>query len=224
MADSPPNSRRSGSAASPDEHSSLVGRGLPHGVVVENQERRIARSLADSIFLRGYQGTTVQHVIEPVGLSRRTFYDIYRDKAEAFCAVHGEALSLLGSEVEEACEGERHWPDGVGTAIAAALQWAAAQPREAGLLVMEPLTAGPRSGYCEDLLSARFAPLLLRARTLSPQRRPSSTEIYVLGGIVSTVASRLRSDRASELPELAKPLTEFVLASYLGPVETRAAG
>ena len=53
----------------------------PHGWDVRsNHRRRLGQSLAQSIRIRGYQRTTVAHIIELAGVSRRGFYELYDNK------------------------------------------------------------------------------------------------------------------------------------------------
>lgn len=205
----------------PDGNKRLSGLRLPRRVVVEDQRRRIADSLARVVVCRGYEAATVLEISASAAVSRRTFYDFYGDKADAFCAVHGDALTLLGERVDRACEGEREWPAGVAAAIGAALRWAAMEPDRASLLVAEPFTAGPRSGYCHELLVARFAPPLRGRREYAKTActRMDGLEELIVGGLAGVVAARLRADRAAELPAIASQLTHFVLSPYLGREE-----
>jgi AcrR family transcriptional regulator len=194
----------------------LSGLGLPTKVVEEDQRRRILVALGEAVAKHGYGATTVRRVIEPAGVSRRTFYDFYGGKEDAFCAAHGEALDLLGERVSSACERERQWPCGVAAAIAATLQWVAAEPRRAHLVVAESLIGGPRPTYCHDLLVARFAPLLRRGRGRPVARFSQNLEDLLISGLTGIIAARLRAGQALELPKLAPQLTEFVLTPYLG--------
>ncbi len=154
------------------------------------------------------------NIIGSAAVSRRTFYDLYRDKADAFCTVHGETLARLGREVDRACAAEPEWPRGVAAAIAAALSWAAAEPSRAHLLVGEPFS-GPRRGYCHDPLIARFSPHLRRGRAYGQTQLPPGLEELLLGGLAGLAATRLRTGRQAELPGLAADCTEFVLSPYL---------
>lgn len=94
------------------------------------------------------------------GISRRTFYEHYRDKDEAFRAVHQEALISLESAVGCASSSEPDWGAAVTTGLEAALAWAAITPPSALLVAAEPFASGSRLGHCRDQLFASFAPTL----------------------------------------------------------------
>jgi AcrR family transcriptional regulator len=192
----------------------LSGLQLPKEVVVEDQRGRVIAALSRAIFERGYGSTSVGAIIERAAISRRTFYDFYRDKADAFCAVHGEALDLLDGAMREALARRRVWSRQVEAAIYAGLRWAASNPALAALLVAEPLTAGPRFGYCHDLFVERFAPWLRCGRAAVPVQNPPALEEMVLAGFAVVVGRRIRAGCADELPALAPELTTLALASY----------
>jgi AcrR family transcriptional regulator len=183
--------------------------------------RRLASAWADSIATRGYRRTTVRHILDSSGVSRRGFYEHFGGKEEAFVAIHAHALDAFASCVNRAFREQPEWPAKVATALATALRCAADRPDEAQLLLGDPFAAGPHLSYCHDLLVARFAPGLLAGRELSRAPAPPGLEAALIGGLVGIISARVRAGAARTLPGLAAPLTEFVLTPYMGPVEAR---
>jgi AcrR family transcriptional regulator len=66
---------------------------LPHGPhqlardeVIANQRKRIYGALIEAISQGGYDGTSVKQVIALAGVSRRSFYEMFANKQEAFTA------------------------------------------------------------------------------------------------------------------------------------------
>lgn len=182
---------------------------------------RLAVAWARSIAIRGYQRTTVAHLLGSSGISRSAFYDHFGSKNEAFVSIHSEALAWFADRLGAAAAAERDWPSKVAAAIASALEELACRPCEAQLLLGDPLAAGPRMGYCQELLAARFVPALAVGRRSSPALPPPSLEVALIGGLVDVISSRLRFGKAHTLPALGPSLTEFVLLPYLGPGEAR---
>jgi len=184
--------------------------------------RRLALGWAESISIRGYRRTTVRDVIASSGVSRRTFYERFGGKTEAFVAIHAEALDRLADRVGAAAAVEPDWPGKVAAGIATGLREMAEEPCRAQLLLGDPLGAGPRMGYCQERLVARFAPTLAEGRRFGPASPPpQSLETALLGSLIEIVSSRLRSGSAQSLPDLAPQLTEFVLSPYLGSKEAK---
>src|SRR5271156_4249482 len=86
------------------------GDGLSREFVVENQRQRIAAGMIAVVVERGYPATTVTQVVAAAGVSRRTFYNYYSDKAEAFFDVYAQVTDFLHEVMVEAGESERGWP------------------------------------------------------------------------------------------------------------------
>lgn len=184
--------------------------------------RRLALGWAESISIRGYRRTTVRDVIASSGISRRTFYERFGGKTEAFVAIHAEALDWLADRVGAAAAVEPDWPGKVAAGIASGLREMTDEPCRAQLLLGDPLGAGPRMGYCQEQLVARFAPILAEGRRFGPAApAPPSLEAALLGSLIEIVSSRLRSGSAESLPALGPQLTEFVLSPYLGSREAK---
>jgi AcrR family transcriptional regulator len=184
--------------------------------------RRLALGWSESIATRGYCRTSVHELIASARLSRSTFYKCFGGKEESFVLVHGEALACLTSRLGTAIESGAAWQERVADAVRIALEEVARRPCEAQLLVGEPLAAGPRQGYCQELLIARFAPALAVGRSSSTLHPPPTTETAVLGGLIAIVSNRLRTGEAATLPAMAPELIEFVLAPYIGPEQARS--
>ncbi|HET6571037.1 MAG TPA: TetR/AcrR family transcriptional regulator [Solirubrobacterales bacterium] len=193
----------------------LTGLGLSPEQVAFDQRRRIHAGLEAAVARRGYLRTTVRHIIEPAGVSRRTFYELYPGKQGAFLAAHEGALAELTERVSVAT-GSLPWRRAVEAAIAAALAFAAASPERALLLAGDGFAVGPWAAYAHDALLARFGPSLGLGRALSSTAKPPTLEAALIGGIAGVVADRLRTGRSRELRGLDARLTEFALAPYVG--------
>lgn len=163
----------------------------------------------------GYRRMTVEDIIEVARISRRTFYDHFAGKADAFCVAHAEATALMGERVRAACDSERNWPEKVGAAVVAALDWVAQDPNRANLVVAEPLTAGPEMGYAYDRLVARFEPGLEVGRAFSAAELPNCLEEGLLAGFACVISTHLRSGTVGSLPSQAPSLASYLLTPYL---------
>jgi AcrR family transcriptional regulator len=190
----------------------------PDSTATDQRRRIIAASVAEFTH-RGYDRTTVELVIQRAGVSRRTFYDVFRSKDDVFCTVHRMALELLAERVGVACESERDWPQKVAAGLAAALDWLAKEPGFSRLIVGGPFTAGPRAAYCHDLLVAHFAPGLRPGRDAASIELPPALEEMLLAGIAGLLALRLEGGELSSVTSLLPELIELVLTPYIGAEE-----
>jgi AcrR family transcriptional regulator len=196
-------------------------RGLTPEQVEADQRARIHTALGPAMAEHGYQQMTVEHLVRGAGISRRTFYELFEDKSDAFCAAHGEALERLAECAGAAAGAQRAWPEQIRAAVEAALIWASQNPDRAGLLCAEPLTAGPQMAYCHDALTERFSPCLDRGRGLGGFQTPPGQAEMLLAGIASLLATRLGAGASEALPDLAPQVTQLLLAPYVGTEEAR---
>ncbi len=132
-----------------------------------------------------------------------------------FPAVFSGAVGRLQVAVLEACRGQEAWPAKVAAAIAAAIDFAAAEPESVRLLTVEALIQRPDGGRRYVRTIEHFAELL-RAEAPVDERRPKSTEQALVGGVATTIADRMRHDTPSELQAAVPELVEFVLLPYVG--------
>lgn len=140
-----------------------------------------------------------------------------------FASAFEAAFARLQVRIETACAAEDEWPAQVAAGVRAALEFAAAEPRSAGLLTNEALAAG-RAGYARyDRMLSHFGERLLPGRSLRPEGEalPEIVEKAMTGGIAMLIAQRLDMGRADEVPALAREATQFVLTPYVGTEEAR---
>lgn len=101
--------------------------GLSREFVVENQRGRIAAGMIEVVVSGGYMAATVTQVVAAAGVSRRTFYNYYNDKAEAFFDVYGQVTDLLAEAMVDASAAEKGgWAASVKAELGALLDCFAA--------------------------------------------------------------------------------------------------
>ena len=81
--------------------------GLSRQFVVTNQRQRILAAVADVCSASGYVAMSVEDIVVTSGVSRRTFYDNFRGKEDAFLAAYDEVSAQLLTPVQEAYESGR---------------------------------------------------------------------------------------------------------------------
>src|SRR5690242_20639418 len=76
--------------------------GLSREHVVANQRQRILGATLRAAAERGYAGMHVEDIIRGAGVSRRTFYEQFANKQEAFLAAFDMSAALLLAAVRDA--------------------------------------------------------------------------------------------------------------------------
>src|SRR3954451_3272974 len=69
--------------------------GLERDVVLASQRGRMLGAMADAVARKTYAGTTVADVVAGAGVSRKTFYEHFRDKEECFLAAFDAGVDTL---------------------------------------------------------------------------------------------------------------------------------
>jgi AcrR family transcriptional regulator len=221
----------------PDETRAL--RVLPRGrhaapreVVAESQRERLLVAMADATAAKGYAHVAVADVIERAGVSRRSFYEHFSNKEEAFLAAYDAGVAgLLDAiaEAEEAAAVEAAAGGGGSGLLARAragtevyLQLLADNPAFARTFLIEVLGAGPAALARRDAVHQRFAQRLAdgfaaisEAAGGLPQPQPYVFRAAV-GAIHELVTDCLLTRGAAALPELLGPILEVELRLLSG--------
>lgn len=214
------------SAEYPDELARLPkGRhGLPPEFVAHNQRERLIASFTAVVAESGYEDTTITAITEGAGVSSGTFYKYFATIEECYAAAFDAALARFGEGLAGAYGSEREWPLQVRAALAAWLEFLAADPDVARLLTAEPFVAGPVIAERYKEAIDRATPYLSAGRELRPpdaEPLPPTTERGLLGAINSLVSRQVKAGRAESLSDLLPDLAQFALTPYLGAAEAR---
>lgn len=190
--------------------------GLPRELVVENQRQRIAAGMISVVVERGYVATTVTQVVTAAGVSRRTFYNYYADKQEAFIDVYGQVSDFLLETMSEAKEGKGGWAARVEKELQALLEAVAANPDLARFCLAAPPAAGGEVAELYRDFLARLVAVLGEGRPKRTRRPPPASEYGLAGGLAALVLRAVAEGDPERIPRLMPELTELVLAPYLG--------
>lgn len=191
--------------------------GLPRDFVAANHRDRLIAACAQQVQERGYGETTVAHIIKAAAVSRRTFYEHFEDKEACFIATYDLLMEFLRARIFTAFEAESDWPRQVRAALAAMLDFCAAEPGLSRLALAEPLAAGPPVSEHHRQVIAGFAPLLAGGREMAGPNRPAAeAEEAVVAGIALLVTKRILAGQAEDLPVLLPDLLATTLTPFLG--------
>ena len=147
--------------------------GLPRAFVASNQRERILDAVADVASLAGYASMSVEGIIATAGVSRRTFYDHFADKQEAFLAAYDAIVALLVERVQNAFLSNTTFAGRVRDCLAAFLTFLAIEPRFADMCIVEVLAAGPEAVERRNGVMRAMAGLI-QSRRRRAQGRPEA--------------------------------------------------
>jgi AcrR family transcriptional regulator len=187
--------------------------GLSRAEVIANQRRRIFDGLAAALAYHGYEDTKITDVIELAGLSRATFYEHFLGKEACFAAAYEEGVERLADVVETATAIEASWDERVSAGLTAGLEFLAADPPLAHLLLVESLAAARPARLEHERSLARLADALRPpAAPRGGEAVPEETLRLLAGGLASHVSGRVLAGEAERLPQDHDLLLDFLLA------------
>lgn len=174
---------------------------LPKAVVELEQKRRIVLGTAKAVSKKGYAEATVADIIAAAGVSRATFYELFRDKEECFLFGFKTLSARHMDAVEQAMQEEGALPDRLLAAIGAYVAVINVDLSMAQAFIAEAEGATPRVREAFDRAQGRLQRSLQewleKVRLEFPGvARASETEMsLVMGGLNGHVVSRVRAGR-----------------------------
>lgn len=186
--------------------------------VESNQRQRMLAAMAAALEEHGYARVTVAQVLEGARVSRRTFYEQFADKDDCLLAAYEDAEQRIWAQATAAVAAvpAGDWPARVRAALAAALDFCAAEPTTARLFTLEARAALPEVAASQRRAVQRIA-ASLRAGNGAGQGAgdlPEGTELTLLANVAALVGAYVLSGATELLPELAPQLGDHLLQPY----------
>lgn len=199
--------------------------GLSREQVQASQAGRIILATAEVISERGYAAATVIDIAKRAGVSRKTFYELFADKEEAFLAAY-TGVSLLVEHTAAALDAEpaagsdpRELARAATTALLGTL---AEHPALTRMFFLEALGAGPRIQLRRDAAIEQFAerltPLIAALRAAErPDLEPIDLAFAraIIGASVEAIVRHLVHHPPETLGDLAPELADLLLRLVL---------
>jgi AcrR family transcriptional regulator len=205
--------------------------------MMEIQRARILAAMVEVCTERGPANVTVAHIVERAGVSRRTFYDLYRDREECFLGAFDDGIARASRYVLEAYDPGAKWVVRVRLALSGLLAFFDAERGVGQLLTVGSLGAGHQALRRRQCVVAKITALVDEGRSevKASAELPPLTADGVVGGVLSVLHGRLldapppseaadrgvRDREDAPLIELAGPLMSMIVLPYLGPAAAR---
>lgn len=184
------------------------------------QRERMLEAMTRAVARKGYAKVTVADVVGLAGVSRRTFYEHFRDKEDCFLETYSAGAQALIDAVAAAvrASGETDWHERVRTGLETYTAILAAEPDLARTVLVDVLGAGPRAVELRREVFSRFVDLYRP----SPQgTRPFDEAMRavpepflraLVGAISELVQEHIVTRGAESLQELTPTLVELAFS------------
>jgi len=190
--------------------------------VERNQRSRLYGGMIESVAERGYQATTVAHVIALAGVSRRAFYELFPNKEHCFLGTYDIVVAHTRKRVLEAWLSERGWANRLHASCRVLLNDAAHSPKGPHLVLVDALGIGPKARERMQLAGFTFERIVSNAFKLAPEEVvfPQLTSRAVVSGVRHVVFTRMLEHRHEELYGLTDEVLDWI-ESYRIPAGGR---
>lgn len=197
--------------------------GIPRAVVHEVQRGRLLDAMADVIAEEGYLATTVHKVLTRARISRRTYYELFKDKEDCFLVAYDEIAEQVIETAKNACREADASPERrIEAGVQAVIELTEREPNVARMCIVEVLAAGnsareQRSRTMEQLSELVAGALVERG---DDHHEALLHARVLIGGVHELVYDSLVRNRVENLPDLAGE----IVVSYLSPREAAVHG
>jgi AcrR family transcriptional regulator len=188
---------------------------LPREIREEHQRKHVAEEAIGVFAKRGYQATTVDHIVVAAKVGVGTFYGLFDGKEDCFLHAYDQIVDSARERIGTAAAPASSWPEKTAAALRELLRLIAAEPLPARLALVEAQTAGPNALTRYEATLDSVIPFLRAGREESPlgDELPQTLEEATLGGVVWLLHQHL----VNEGPESIEPLFPELLDIVIGP-------
>jgi AcrR family transcriptional regulator len=196
--------------------------GLPRELVERSQRERLLAAVVRVSAAKGYEATSVADILEEAGVGRESFYELFADKQDCMIAARALLIEDLADAIGAAFEEPGTWIDRVRNALAASLDWFAADPIAGRVLMLELAALGPVSREIFQEEYDRFIRLLDEGLDGNGPRPevPGATGLAV-SVVFARIYDEVARGRTDGLPQMLPELTYEVLVPFLGEAAAR---
>lgn len=172
--------------------------------------RRAIDAMAGAVAELGYAQVTVADVLRRAHMSRRTFYRLYANREDCFVDTYATVRDTALARIDDNGGGPDSTCDGIERPLRAVLEYLAAEPAHAYVLITEPAAAGQpssaRHNETLDALREHLAPALPGGR--EPANDIASTA--AVGAVYHVIQQHIAEGHLDELPGVAPRLARLL--------------
>ena len=190
---------------------------LSKSEISRNQHERILYATAEQAAAKGYNVTTVADITASAKVDRRIFYKHFRDKQQAFLAVHELGVQQLMTLSASAFFSQSEWPERIWAAMRAGTQFQATHPIVTHICLVESHAVGASAIQRIDDHRAAFT-IFLQEGNLQAGQPASSTIMEAIAGSTFEICYRVaRRGESAQMTRLTRSGAFIVLAPFIGP-------
>jgi AcrR family transcriptional regulator len=202
------------------EAPSPLPRGRPRASAAEvarNQRERILFATAEVAVEKGYSATRIADITATAGVDGRVFYAHFRDKQQAFLAVHELGVQQVMATSAGGYFSGSTWPERVWEGVRASAHFTASYPVVAHIGFVESHAVGSSALQRIDDSRTAFT-IFLQEGYQQNARSPPRGALEAIAAATFEIAYRqMRSGKGGEMPRFIPLVVYLCLAPFLDP-------
>ena len=170
--------------------------------------------MARSVAAKGYAASTVADIVREAGVSRRTFYEYFSDRADCLIALYVAASHGALGVLRSALDPSRSWQTQVEQALQAYLERLASDPTLLRTLYVEILGLGAAGLAARRRVNQDIADLMLTVINADRSRVLLAPEmaVAVVGGVNELILLAIERNEIPQLPAIAATAAALIRA------------
>jgi AcrR family transcriptional regulator len=190
---------------------------LSSNEVARNQRERIMYATAKVAAAKGYTVATIADITASAAVDRRVFYRHFRDKQQAFLAVHEFGIQQLMAIAASAFFSASEWPERVWQAIRATTQFEATYPLITHIGHIQSHAVGAPAIQRIDDTRAAFTIFLQEGNQYASPPLSRVAMEAIAGAVFEIGYHHARRGQSEQISRLAPNATYLTLAPFIGP-------
>jgi AcrR family transcriptional regulator len=191
---------------------------LPRDLIVQSQRDRILQAMAETMAERGYAAATVTEVVDRAGVSRATFYELFRGKDDCMMSAANTMLGEVVTIVTTQYSPDKPLVHVIRDAMAAMLALMAQRPAYAKLAFTEARVSTPavRQTYQSGVNVLLSLLDQIRVDGDGNTEIPPRTARGAIGACEALIREQISAGRTEDLPEILPEMLYGALVPYIG--------
>ncbi len=202
------------------EAPSPLPRGRPRtsaAEVARNQRERILFATAEVAVKKGYSATRIADITAAAGVDGRIFYAHFRDKQQAFLAVHELGVQQVMATSAGAYFSGATWPERVWEGVRASAYFNASYPVVSHIGFVESHAVGSSALQRIDDSRTAFTIFLQEGYRQNAGSPPRGALEVIAAATFEIGYRQMRSGKGREMPHFAPLVVYLCLAPFLDP-------
>jgi AcrR family transcriptional regulator len=178
--------------------------------------------MVDEVAANGYEQATIERVCARAGVPRGAFAESFQGKEECFLTAFDSLLRQLAARTIAAYHAPREppptWPERLRTGLCTCIAGVCSRADAARAYMLAAPTISAATQAHRERAIAMFEEVIVEMLQDAPAsgRLAPTTVTGIAGGIWRLIESRLREDRAGELPALVDDVLAWALSYVYG--------